>query len=461
MLRDLVAQAFLSAQLFNSWTRQPQQYAFLYPISCYARYPCDTGPDALRAVETYAGATSGKYIVKFKEGVSPKAWAKRLGLSNAVDWNIINDLGSNLDTDSLSSLRASADVELISEDGIMHTMAIQEDAPWGLSRLSSLTPPAIQNADLLNFTYIYDAAAGEGVDIYIVDTGVYVHHGDFEDRARWGIAVGSYQQFDGHGHGTHVAGSAAGKQFGVAKATKTGIPAPPVAYPPFPIRASIVGLTYERGSYQSLPSTRRVTQCSLVHRAGCMRASLPMSVHRPTASLLYISSRAEHRVSILGPRLCRRPLHGPQAYLEAHPAIIQWARVITEVPERWRAGGSFHFYEGGRSSRWTSLLAAGKKGRPHPWSGGYYEYLPSAYLVAQHTLGMTLGGLHASLSSCVCPSHHVLLTHLLFSRVEPRVSIRDALPLLAMPTAPTSGASRGPSAGQTSVVFIGMGSRYY
>ncbi|CAA7263099.1 unnamed protein product [Cyclocybe aegerita] len=179
--------------------------------------PIVAGPDALRAVETYAGATSGKYIVKFKEGVSPKAWAKRLGLSNAVDWNIINGLASNLDTDSLSSLRASADVELISEDGIMHTMAIQEDAPWGLSRLSSLTPPAIQNADLLNFTYIYDAAAGEGVDIYIIDTGVYVHHGDFEDRARWGIAVGSYQQFDGHGHGTHVAGSAAGKQFGVAK----------------------------------------------------------------------------------------------------------------------------------------------------------------------------------------------------------------------------------------------------
>ncbi|KAJ3502962.1 hypothetical protein NLJ89_g8650 [Agrocybe chaxingu] len=179
--------------------------------------PIFAAPDALRAVETYAGETSGKYIVKFKEGVSPKAWAKQLGLSNAVDWNIINGLASNLDTNSLNTLRASADVELISEDGIMHTMAVQDDAPWGLARLSSLTPSAIQNAGLLNFTYIYDETAGEGVDIYIVDTGVYVQHEQFEGRARWGIAVENYQQFDGHGHGTHVSGTAAGKQFGVAK----------------------------------------------------------------------------------------------------------------------------------------------------------------------------------------------------------------------------------------------------
>ncbi|KAJ3514772.1 hypothetical protein NLJ89_g2171 [Agrocybe chaxingu] len=210
-------------------------FATSFPTLAILVAPILAAPDALRAVETYACAPNGKYIVKFKEGVSPKAWAKRLGLSNAVDWDIINGLASDLDTASLNTLRASADVELISEDGIMHTMAVQEDAPWGLSRLSSLTPPAHQNEDLLNLTYIYDETAGEGVDIYIVDTGVYVQHvcnlsftlftsgeltalkEEFEDRARWGIAVGNYLEFDGNGHGTHVAGTAAGKRFGVAK----------------------------------------------------------------------------------------------------------------------------------------------------------------------------------------------------------------------------------------------------
>jgi cerevisin len=69
----------------------------------------------------------------------------------------------------------------------------------------------------LDYTYTYSDPAGDGVDIYIIDTGIYIEHEEFEGRATFGYAAGSYQMLDGNGHGTHCAGTAAGKTYGVAK----------------------------------------------------------------------------------------------------------------------------------------------------------------------------------------------------------------------------------------------------
>lgn len=50
-----------------------------------------------------------------------------------------------------------------------------------------------------------------------MDTGIYIEHEEFEGRATFGYAAGVMQKMDGHGHGTHCAGTAAGKTYGVAK----------------------------------------------------------------------------------------------------------------------------------------------------------------------------------------------------------------------------------------------------
>ncbi|KAF5385321.1 hypothetical protein D9615_001506 [Tricholomella constricta] len=182
--------------------------------------PAFAVPSPLRTVEKFSGKTSGKYIVKVKKGVSRAALFSKLKLNTAVthDWKELNGFAGNLDEATLNALRASDDVEFISEDGIMHTMVTQTNAPWGLSRLSSTTKLANQSPSALTFSYTYDASAGAGVDIYVVDTGVFTSHSQFGGRARWGATFGGYANADGNGHGTHCAGTAAGSQFGVAKA---------------------------------------------------------------------------------------------------------------------------------------------------------------------------------------------------------------------------------------------------
>ncbi|THH19727.1 hypothetical protein EW146_g1486 [Bondarzewia mesenterica] len=156
----------------------------------------------LLKIEKFGGAeTTGRYIVKLKDTASKTThldWFRQLAGSNATvthDWNadFLNGYAGNFDDASLTALRASPDVEYIAEDGIMHITATvtQTNAPWGLSRLSQNGP--------------------------ISDTGIFTSHSDFGGRARWGATFGGYANADGNGHGTHVAGTAAGTRWGVAK----------------------------------------------------------------------------------------------------------------------------------------------------------------------------------------------------------------------------------------------------
>ncbi|KAF8448247.1 peptidase S8/S53 domain-containing protein [Kalaharituber pfeilii] len=96
--------------------------------------------------------------------------------------------------------------------------AVQSNAPWGLERVSKRG--AVNSEGKLEtgreFTYTFDDNPGEGVDIYILDTGVQVDHVDFGGRATFGWAFDD-RPVDENGHGTHCAGTAASTNFGVAK----------------------------------------------------------------------------------------------------------------------------------------------------------------------------------------------------------------------------------------------------
>ncbi|KAF2154704.1 vacuolar serine protease [Myriangium duriaei CBS 260.36] len=127
----------------------------------------------------------------------------------------------HFDEDVIEQIRKHPDVEFIEKDQEVHTMAtkdsepaLEKNAPWGLARIS--------HRDSLTFgtfnKYLHSADGGEGVDVYVIDTGTNVDHVDFEGRATWGKTIPQGDQdIDGNGHGTHCSGTVGGKKYGVAK----------------------------------------------------------------------------------------------------------------------------------------------------------------------------------------------------------------------------------------------------
>ena len=89
---------------------------------------------------------------------------------------------------------------------------------WGLSRLNQRE--ALDVNSRLTYSWLADED-GSGVNAYVMDSGIFVEHSEFEGRAKHGFTSASIAQFederDLHGHGTHVAGTIGGKTFGVAK----------------------------------------------------------------------------------------------------------------------------------------------------------------------------------------------------------------------------------------------------
>ncbi|KAJ2925959.1 hypothetical protein H1R20_g11134, partial [Candolleomyces eurysporus] len=123
---------------------------------------------------TAPGATSpGRLVITLKGDVPRSSFLAKFTKDNirrvTSEWDIINGFSGAFDEETVLALRGSQEVLSIEEDGLYHATAIvtQNNAPWGLSRLSAPEKLKQQTTSWTNYSYTYDNSAGSGVDIYV------------------------------------------------------------------------------------------------------------------------------------------------------------------------------------------------------------------------------------------------------------------------------------------------------
>jgi aqualysin 1 len=169
-------------------------------------------------------AIPDQYIVVFKrEAAEPAQLAAQLASQHGGQLlrtygHAIKGFTVRLPARAIAALRQHPLVDWVEQDATLSLSEAQiappmqqANATWGLDRVD-------QAGSGLDGRYLYQYT-GAGVYAFVVDTGILAEHQDFGGRVSGGysaIADGRGTS-DCNGHGTHVAGTLGGSQWGVAK----------------------------------------------------------------------------------------------------------------------------------------------------------------------------------------------------------------------------------------------------
>jgi subtilisin family serine protease len=182
--------------------------------------PAQAAEGQIRLANT-ENSVDGSYIVVLKDSAVRTAAvsAEATSLAGEYGTQVSRTYTTALHGFAMHATEAQAK-QLAADDSVAYveqsqrfTVSDTQDNPpsWGLDRIDQRDLP-LDNA--YNYTN-----KGDGVTAYIIDTGVMIEHPTFEGRATYGYDAvdGDNEAADGYGHGTHVAGTIGGAEYGVAK----------------------------------------------------------------------------------------------------------------------------------------------------------------------------------------------------------------------------------------------------
>jgi len=166
----------------------------------------------------------GQYIVVFKKDAA--LWERNVHMATfGANVTIIakHSIGTfqgysvqTFDESVVAAIQKSPEVAYVEQDGvatIAQSCSTQNGLPaglWGLARVNNRDLPI---PPVFHFHQNHQTT----VRVYILDTGILITHVDFGGRASYGANFVDAVLPDQNGHGTHVASTVAGTQYGVAK----------------------------------------------------------------------------------------------------------------------------------------------------------------------------------------------------------------------------------------------------
>ncbi len=151
-----------------------------------------------------AQSVKGEYLVSFKEGASLKNLGK--GIEVVTEYSAINAAHVRMSAAAAEALANNPNVDEVAENDVKTVMGYLDGTyTWGIQ--------AVKATEAWNL-----GATGAGIKVCILDTGIDYNHPAF---VRGGTSIikasknfvsdGHANAADGHGHGTHVAGTIAGQ----------------------------------------------------------------------------------------------------------------------------------------------------------------------------------------------------------------------------------------------------------